>query len=235
MPSSDMGAFWDRRARENPFYFVDNRIDYRSPDLERFWADGEQTVDAVLCPLGASLRPEDAVVEIGCGVGRLTRTLARRASRVIAVDVSEEMIALARRHNSQLANVTWLVGNGANLSAIGDATADACFSHVVFQHIPDHEITLGYVTEMGRVLRPGGWAAFQVSNDPGIHRPRTPLARRLAARLGRAPAGQDAPEWLGSAVALGDLRAAAGRGGMDIETVVGEGSQFCLVLARRVP
>ncbi len=235
MPSSEMGAFWDRRARENPFYFVDNRIDYRSPDLERFWADGKATVDAVLAPLGASVRPEDIVVEIGCGVGRLTRTLARRANRVIAVDVSGEMIALAREHNGQLANVTWLVGDGRSLSGVEDATADACFSHVVFQHIPDHEVTLGYVAEMGRVLRPGGWAAFQVSNDPGIHRPRTGMAHRLAARLGRAPAGQDAPEWLGSAVGLDDLRAAAERGGMDIETVVGEGSQFCLVLARRGP
>lgn len=45
--------------------------------------------------------------------------------------------------------------------------------------------------------------------------------------------GQDAPEWLGSAVALDDLREAAGRGGMHVETVVGEGTQFCLVLARR--
>jgi len=235
MPSSEMGAFWDRRARENPFYFVDNRIDYRSPDLERFWADGEQTVDAVLSPLGASVRPGDAVVEIGCGVGRLTRALARRAGRVVAVDVSEEMIALAREHNGGLANVTWLVGDGTSLSGIEDAAADACFSHVVFQHIPDPAITLGYVTEMGRVLRPDGWAAFQVSNDPGIHRARTRTRQRLAARLGRAPAGQNAPEWLGSAVALDDVRAAARRGGMELETVVGEGSQFCLVLARRAP
>jgi len=235
MPPSEMGAFWDRRARENPFYFVDNRIDYRSPDVERFWADGEQTVDAVLSPLHVSVLRGDAVVEIGCGVGRLTRTLAKRADRVTGLDVSEEMIALAREHNPELANVTWLVGDGASLRGVEDATADACFSHVVFQHIPDPAITLGYVTEMGRVLRPGGWAAFQVSNDPDIHRPRTGMAQRWASRLGRAPAGQGAPEWLGSAVALDDLRAAAGRGGMDLETVVGEGSQFCLVLARRSP
>jgi cyclopropane fatty-acyl-phospholipid synthase-like methyltransferase len=113
MPSSEMGAFWDRRARENPFYFVDNRIDYRSPDLERFWADGEQTVDAVLSPLGASVRPGDAVVEIGCGVGRLTRALARRAGRVVAVDVSEEMIA--RRGGMELETV---VGEGSQFCLV---------------------------------------------------------------------------------------------------------------------
>ncbi len=228
-----MGAFWDERARENPFYFVDNRIDYRSPDLERFWAQGEATVDAVLSPLGASLESGDVVVEIGCGVGRLTRTLSERVQRVIALDVSEEMIALARVHNPELANVTWLVGDGSSLSGVQEGCADACFSHVVFQHIPDPAVTLGYVTEMGRVLRRGGWAAFGVSNDPSIRRRRSGVRARMTARLGRSPAGQGAPEWLGSAVELDALRDAADQGGMALENVVGEGSQFCLVLARR--
>lgn len=227
-----MRAFWDKRARENAYYYVDNRLDYRSPDMEQFWADGEGTVDDVLALLGATIRPSDTVVEIGCGVGRLTRVLAARAERVIAFDVSEDMLALAREHNEHLGNVEWQLGEGSTLGRVPDAAADACFSHVVFQHIPDPQITLRYVAEMGRVLRPGGWSAFQISNDPAIHRPRQ-TGKRLLAALRRAPQGQNDPAWLGSAVDLEDLRGAAAGGGMAVERMVGEGTQFCLVLTRR--
>ena len=37
------GEFWDERAREDAFYFVDSRLDYGDPDVERFWAGGART------------------------------------------------------------------------------------------------------------------------------------------------------------------------------------------------
>jgi SAM-dependent methyltransferase len=226
---ADMREFWDERARENALYFVDNTLDYRSPDAERFWREGELVVERILQMLGASVEPGDHVVEIGCGVGRLTRALAALAARVTALDVSAEMLARARELNPELDGVTWLEGDGASLAGVDDASADACLSHVVFQHIPDPGVTLGYVREMGRVLRPGGWSAFQVSNDPGVHRPR----RRLRALLRRGPRGQEHPAWLGSAVDLDELGATAAAAGMDVERVEGAGTQFCLVLLRR--
>jgi SAM-dependent methyltransferase len=234
-----MRDFWDKRAREDAFYFVDSRLDYRRPDLERFWAGGDEDLERFLAELGLGLDQGAVVVEIGCGVGRLTRALSPRVARVIALDVSEEMVRLAREHNPELENVEWLLGDGRSLSGVPDGVADGCLSHVVFQHIPDPEITLGYVREMGRVLRPGGWAAFQISNDPAVHDPAThasrgrQIANRALALVGRAPRGRHRPEWLGSAIDLDRLAAAAADGGLTLERVIGEGTQFCLVRARR--
>lgn len=230
-----MRRFWDRRAREDAFYFVDNRLPYRRADPERFWAGGEADLDTLLEAVDVAIRRSDVVVEIGCGVGRITRPLAARAGEVIAVDVSERMLELARRENSQLHNVRWLLGDGSTLAGIADGSADAFVSHVVFQHIPDPRITLRYVREMGRVLRSGGWSAFQFSNDPSMHWPPSlPVRLRAGARsvLGRGPRGQAAPAWRGSAVELDELEEAASEGGMRLERVVGAGSQFCVVLAR---
>ena len=231
-----MKRFWDERAREDAFYFVDNRLEYGSPDLEQFWEKGREDLHVFLSRLGAAFRPDDRVVEIGCGVGRLTREIARRAAFVDAIDVSEEMLAKARELNPELENVRWHLGDGESLAVIKDASADACFSHVVFQHIPDAAVTLGYVREMGRVLRPGGWAAFQVSNLPEIHRPpgtSQRIGRGLRSAVGIGPKGQGHPAWRGSAVDLDQLRAVASRSGMDQEAVSGEGTQFCLVLLRK--
>jgi SAM-dependent methyltransferase len=232
-----MKDFWDRRAAEDPFYFVDNRQRYGHPDEGLFWGQGERELDALLRAARVSLEASDEVVEIGCGIGRLTRALAARGGTVLALDVSPRMIELARTHGAHLGNVRWLVGDGVSLRGIGDASADGCVSHVVFQHIPDPLVTLGYVTEMGRVLRPGGWAAFQVSNDASVHRSRSASGRlwasvRAAAR--RGPRGQGDPAWLGSPVDLAAVGRAARAGGMEVERVVGEGTQMCCVVTRRV-
>jgi SAM-dependent methyltransferase len=228
-----MRRFWDERAREDPWYFVDSRLDYRSPDADRFWRGGNEVVELILRAVDVSIQPTDVILDIGCGLGRLTRALATRAHRVIGLDVSKEMIDRARELNAQLDNVEWVLGDGESLAGIADGSVDGVISHVVFQHLPDPRITLGYVREMGRVLRPGGWAAFQVSTNPDVHRVRRSLVTRFLSLAGRAPRGQEDPSWLGSAVDLDDLRAAASEGGLVLEHVEDPGSQFCTVLARR--
>lgn len=236
-----MRRFWDRRAREDAFHFVDSRLPYKHHDPDRFWGEGERDLVTLLEVAGVAVDPGSRVVEIGCGVGRLTRGLAARAGEVVAVDVSAEMLARARAHNAELGNVTWLLGDGSTLAGVDDASADACISHVVFQHIPDPAVTLRYVAEMGRVLRPGGWAAFQVSNDPRVHRAghhssaTRRLLRRVRAGAGRAPRGVDDPAWLGSSVDLAELERVAGGAGMRVEQVSGAGTQFCIVRTRRMP
>jgi SAM-dependent methyltransferase len=236
MAETSMREFWDARAEENAVFFVDNRLDYRSPDLERFWKGGQEGLDLLLGELEVQIAPSDDVVEIGCGVGRMTRALAERGSSVRAIDVSERMLELARELNPHLDNVEWIQGDGASLAGIDSSSADVCHSDVVFQHIPDPEITLGYVREIGRVLRPGGWAGFQVSNARAIHRVPALTRMRLDLRaiLGRGPRGQSHPAWRGSAVELERLQAVATAGGMEMERVAGEGTQYCRVLLRKL-
>jgi SAM-dependent methyltransferase len=232
-----MRRFWDRRAAEDPFYFVDNRQPYGAADQARFWREGEEDLDRLLAALGVHLAPADEVVEIGCGIGRLTRAMAPRVRSVRALDVSPRMLELARRYvGAQHANVTWLLGDGQSLSGVEAASASAVVSHVVFQHIPDPAVTLGYIREIGRVLRPGGWAAFQVSDDPAVHAapgwPRR-LGGALPRVLRRGPGGQADPAWLGAAVSLAEVREAAQAGRAPVRRVVGEGTQMCCVLLVR--
>jgi SAM-dependent methyltransferase len=231
---TSMREFWDERAREDAFYFVDNRIKYKDPAEEaRFWEMGRTDLDLLLGAVDVSLQPDWAVVEIGCGVGRLTRVIAERAASVKALDVSSEMLAIARNENSELSNVEWIHGDGVSLAGIGDGVADAVVSHVVFQHIPDPRITLGYIREIGRVLKPSGVAALHLSNDKEVHHWRASLGERVRTLVGRAPKGQTHEAWTGSAVELDDVRAAATDGGMALEKVVGEGTQYMVVRLRR--
>ncbi len=233
-----MRDFWDARARENALWYIHSQLDYNAPDSDEFWRSGEDNLERTLAPFGIVLRGDERVLEIGCGMGRITRALAARARDVVGVDVSPEMIERGRTALAELANVTLQVGSGTDLAGIDRNSCDACYSFIVFQHIPDPAITCGYIREIGRVLRPGGWTVFQVSDRPEIHRRaywrlRVPLRERLRRLAGRAPRGcTDAP-WLGSAVPREDLLAALAAGGMRLESTVGDGTQFCLVHARK--
>ncbi len=238
MDGSDAKEFWDERAREDAYFFVDDRRSYRDPMPGSFWEQGERDLDRLLASVSAEIEAADTVLDLGCGVGRLTRAIAQRANQVYALDVSSEMVRRAQLANPCLGNVQWLIGDGRTLRPLRDASVDACVSHVVFQHIPDPQVTLGYVAEMGRVLRPEGWAAFQISNDASVHARRRGIRttyRRLAARAGRAPRGQDDPAWLGSAIALSELEDVAARCALELEQVVGAGTQFCVIRLRKQP
>jgi SAM-dependent methyltransferase len=230
-----MREFWDARSREDAYFFVDDTLRYGDPNVERFWRGGAKVVDELTEMLGFEVGAAEDVVDLGCGLGRLTRVLAARARHVDAIDVSGEMLRRAQELNPQLDNVDWHHGDGLSLRPLGDDSVDGVFSWVVFQHIPDPEVTLGYVREMARVLRPGGWAAFGLSDDPAIHRERSLRERAgqaVRALAGRAPKGQAAAEWRGSSVGLERVRETAEAEGLTVERAVGEGTQFCCVLLR---
>lgn len=233
MVESESERYWDERARENALYFVDNQLDYENPDVDAFWRGGDEAIERICGSVSFALDREATVVDIGCGVGRLTRALAARTRHVYGVDVSREMLSLAQQYNAHVSNIEWRHVDGHGLSVLDDGVVDGCFSHVVFQHIPDPKITLDYVRDMGRVLRPGGWALFVVSTDPQVHRRPRKRGSRLRSRLRLEREPNDERAWWGSAVDVAELRDAARDGGLDIERLLGAGSQFTTVLARK--
>lgn len=53
----------------------------------------------------------ESALEVGCGTGGFTRRLATRAQRVTAVDLSPQMLRLARARSSQQPNIEYLLGD----------------------------------------------------------------------------------------------------------------------------
>ena len=169
-----MRADWDKRARENARHFIATGVkDWEDRD---FFRSGEINVANEVMPdmhaiCGGRRSPLDlSALEIGCGVGRMTRMLARIFGHVTALDVSGEMIERAKVNLAGWGNTLLIHGDGATLTGVPDESQDFAFSFIVFQHIPSAEVIRSYCREVHRVLKPGSLFKFQVNGVPSADR-----------------------------------------------------------------
>ena len=100
------------------------------------------------------LMPKVVVADLGCGEGYLTIEAARWASRVIAVDRSEAVLARAQAlaQRRRVANVAWKRGELERLP-IGDASVDVALLSQALHHAQNPAKA---VAEAARITKPGG-------------------------------------------------------------------------------
>lgn len=140
--------------------------------LERLWGEGylspggPEEVSRILegiDVIGAT------VVDIGCGAGGITASLAADygAARVIGLDVEATVCGFAKRHVERrgVADRVEIRHVEPGPLPIEDTSVDIVFSKDAIIHIPDKE---ALARDAFRVLRPGGWFAasdWLISHD----------------------------------------------------------------------
>ena len=92
-----------------------------------------------------------AALEIGCGMGEFSRRLAQTSGRVLALDLSPEMIRIARARSAHLANIEFQLADVMSFE-LPPAGFDCVASIATLHHLPLREIFL----KMKAALRPGG-------------------------------------------------------------------------------
>lgn len=214
-PNEDLSVMkrdWDARARENARYYVaSSRADW---DEGSFSASGktntEQFVFSDLDLITGGENPRSLrLLEIGCGVGRMTEHLAETFGEVHGVDVSGEMVATAKQRLTRFDNVNVHENNGVDLALFPDTYFDFAFSFIVFQHIPFREVIEGYLREVHRVLKPGRLFKFQVQGGSD---------EKFAALKKNT--------WLGVGFSAAEMDALAAEIGFEVLRSEGAGTQY---------
>lgn len=210
--SRKMRIDWDRRSRENALHYVNTQ--QRTWDESEFFATGDQNVrDQIISDMDSICAGRDSrsmrMLEIGCGVGRMTRALSCVFGEVHGVDVSQRMVEKARRYLRACSNAHVHRNSGFDLQVLSDLQFDFAFSFIVFQHIPSRDIIDRYVAEVGRRLAPGGLFKFQVQGYQGPD-----------------PLGPPRDTWLGASVSERYASEMAARNGFEIERSTGAGTQY---------
>lgn len=131
---------------------------------------------------------DTVVLEIGPGGGRWSAVLQPRARRLVLVDVSERPLALCRERFADRENVAYVLSAGNDLPGVADSSIDAVWSFDVFVHVSPVD-QAGYLTEVARVLKPGGLAVIHHADGrnlgdlPSRSGWRSPMCRKLFAAL----------------------------------------------------
>ena len=149
---------WNRRAREDARYWIATEA-YETEEM--FGHSGQRDSARLLQGLDTYRDAGWRILEIGCGVGRMLKPLARSFAELWGVDVSREMIARSKDWLRDLQNVQTLENNGLDLHEFPADHFDLVFSYVAFQHMPK-EVFEGYLIDSHRVLKPQGLLKFQV-------------------------------------------------------------------------
>lgn len=129
-----------------------------------------------------------AVLEIGPGAGRWSEVLVSRASKLVLVDVSQLLLDMCRERFRDYVSIEYVLSTGSDLPGVQDGSIDAVWSFDVFVHLAPRD-QAAYLSEIGRVLAPGGTAVLHHANGrndgnlPSRHGWRSPMSRRLFAAL----------------------------------------------------
>ena len=101
------------------------------------------------------INPDDEMLEIGCGVGRMGMVLAPICKKWIGCDVSKNMLNHAANRLENCKNIQLVELSGFDLIPISNSSVDLVYCTVVFMHLDEWD-RYNYVLEVYRVLRPGG-------------------------------------------------------------------------------
>lgn len=243
---------WDERAKRDAFLYIASWR--KNWDEDSFFESGEEDYLRLIHPILQKLQfdPADkSMAELGCGVGRMTRSFARHFRFVTAVDISAEMQSRAKEYLRSFSNIRWVLSNGETLSGIEDASVDFVFSYLVLQHMPTKEVVSSSIREMMRILRPDGAFLFQFngSHQPTMNRKGRAISgmldsiaslglqsasRRLASFVGIDP-GMVGKTWRGVALTSAEIAEAVHSGQGSPEEFPDAGTPLSWCYGRKQP
>lgn len=161
----------------------------------------------------ATLRPGETVVDLGCGGGLdvfLAADKVGPTGKAIGIDMTPEMLELARRNAAGRSNVEFHQATIANLP-LPDASVDCVISNCVINLAPDKPTVF---REIARVLKPGGRLAV---SDIALKQPLPPeLGNDLMAYVG----------CVAGAILIDDYRSCLADAGFDAVEIIDTGKDL---------
>lgn len=144
------------------------------------------------------IQKTDRVLDIGCGPGTITSGFARQASQgaTIGLDISADVLTKARAlagesgvPTSGPGSLVFEQGNVLDKLPYADNTFDIVFCSQVLGHMPSHDLVVKALSEMRRVVKPGGIVAAREAAAQHFWPKHFDLDRLWAQNLGRALRG----------------------------------------------
>jgi ubiquinone/menaquinone biosynthesis C-methylase UbiE len=193
-PLKELQRNWEGLAQTDPLWAIctDPSKRNRQWTQEEFFAAGRKEIEAVLgyaARVGLCINKTSPALDFGCGVGRLTRALAKYFPECCGIDISPTMIGMAQELNGDRPGCYFQLNQDVQLQRLQNNYFGFIYTSLVLQHIAE-PCSHQYIAELVRVLKPGGVLVFQLperlrANSLTKVRTRLALRSRLKSILGR--------------------------------------------------
>lgn len=112
------------------------------------------------------------VLEIGCGTGALTQYLTNSEAEIIAIDIFQEFLEIAKKKILNAGNVKFQIEDAEFLKTLKDNSFDVVCGLSILHHL-NTELCLKNIY---RVLKPGGYLAF---SEPNMLNPQIAIQKNI--------------------------------------------------------
>ncbi|WP_342616953.1 bifunctional 2-polyprenyl-6-hydroxyphenol methylase/3-demethylubiquinol 3-O-methyltransferase UbiG [Rhodoferax sp. GW822-FHT02A01] len=135
--------WWDRESEFRPLHQIN--------PLRLEWING-------ICPVQGL-----KTVDVGCGGGILTDSLARKGAQALGIDLSTKALRVAQLHamEAQTPNVSYREVSAEALAEEAPAQFDMVTCMEMLEHVPD---PASIVKACATLVKPGGWVFFSTLN-----------------------------------------------------------------------
>ncbi len=110
---------------------------------------------------GASPLATSTIVDVGCGLGRISLPFSKRFKKVTGIDINRRILDAGEIYCKEASNIEFIENDGKTIP-LPDASVEYSYSGGVLQHIKEIDVILGYFREGLRVLKPGGTLNFSI-------------------------------------------------------------------------
>ena len=163
---------WNTFGQEDPLWAVASQPDKvdNAWDIQDFFDTGTRHIAHIARWMEENGYPrnKDTALDFGCGVGRLTQALCAHFQTCVGVDIAPSMIAKAKEFNQFGPRCVYRLNEADDLGLFRAESFDMVHTAHVLQHIRPH-VSLRYIAEFIRVLKPGGLAAFHCPSAQPVY------------------------------------------------------------------
>ncbi|NDC83849.1 class I SAM-dependent methyltransferase, partial [bacterium] len=142
--------------------------DYAGYDYKKsFWDDVDRRYEdlieheTIAATLAQYPIPNATLMDLGCGFGRLFDAYYSHARQFILLDYATNMLEQATERLSKYSDQITFIQGDARSVPLPDASVDIIVSIRTLHHLPDYE---RFISELHRLLRPGGIVVFEIPN-----------------------------------------------------------------------
>ncbi len=162
---------WEAFGKEDPYWAILTHPKAKNNkwDLEDFFKSGEHSIAMLKKRMqqhGFEFGKGRAM-DFGCGVGRCTLALADYFDQVDGVDISSEMLTLAKTHIGHRTNVDYFEIKDASLSQFDSESYDFIHTVLTLQHV-NPRYSKEYIKRFIDLLKPAGLCYLQIPSKPPL-------------------------------------------------------------------